>query len=166
MTGVQTCALPIFIRLRNKFSQIFDHALRIQLALKGVCTTDEWNEFQENIYYDYKKDNNFTEMRDAELLRERLNLLTVVDPYIGRYYSAEWVRKNVLQLHDDDIEEMEKQIKKEQDDGTGGPTMQAAGEEVSPDQYPPVDNTKDNGSEDSKTPQLDADVEKYGNLTT
>ena len=154
------------IRLRNKFSQIFDHALRIQLALKGVCTTDEWNEFQENIYYDYKKDNNFTEMRDAELLRERLNLLTVVDPYIGRYYSAEWVRKNVLQLHDDDIEEMEKQIKKEQDDGTGGPTMQAAGEEVSPDQYPPVDNTKDNGSEDSKTPQLDADVEKYGNLTT
>ena len=154
------------IRLRNKFSQIFDHALRIQLALKGVCTTDEWNEFQENIYYDYKKDNNFTELRDAELLRERLNLLTVVDPYIGRYYSAEWVRKNVLQLHDDDIEEMEKQIKKEQDDGTGGPTMQAAGEEVSPDQYPPVDNTKDNGSEDSKTPQLDADVEKYGNLTT
>ena len=154
------------IRLRNKFSQIFDHALRIQLALKGVCTTDEWNEFQENIYYDYKKDNNFTEMRDAELLRERLNLLTVVDPYIGRYYSAEWVRKNVLQLHDDDIEEMEKQIKKEQDDGTGGPTVQAAGEEVSPDQYPPVDNTKDNGSEDSKTPQLDADVEKYGNLTT
>ena len=154
------------IRLRNKFSQIFDHALRIQLALKGVCTTDEWNEFQENIYYDYKKDNNFTELRDAELLRERLNLLTVVDPYIGRYYSAEWVRKNVLQLHDDDIEEMEKQIKKEQEDGTGGPTMQAAGEEVSPDQYPPVDNTKDNGSEDSKTPQLDADVEKYGNLTT
>jgi hypothetical protein len=151
------------IRLRNKFSQIFDQALRIQLALKGICSTDEWNQFQEAIYYDYKKDNNFTEMRDAEVLRERLNLLQVVDPYIGRYYSAEWVRKKVLQLHDDEIEEMEKQIKQEEENGIGGPTMQGD-QQLSPDQYPPVDNTQDNGSEDSKTPQLDADVEKYSNI--
>ena len=63
------------IRLRNKFSQIFDHALEKQLVLKGICTKDEWHEFKEDVYYDYVKDNNFTELRDAELLQQRLGLL-------------------------------------------------------------------------------------------
>jgi hypothetical protein len=150
-------------RLRNKFSQIFDQALRVQLVLKGICTTEEWEDFKEAIYYDFLKDNNFTEMRDAELLRERVNLLQTVDPYIGRYYSSKWVRKNILQMNDEDIEQMENEIKQEDNNGTGGPTMQG-GEQVSPDQYPPEDNTSERGSEDSKTPQLDADVEKYSNI--
>ena len=150
-------------RLRNKFSQIFDQALRIQLVLKGICTQEEWEDFKEAIYYDFLKDNNFTEMRDAELLRERVGLLQTVDPYIGRYYSAKWVRKNVLQMNDEDIQQMEKEIKEEEDNGTGGPTM-PTGEEVSPEQYPPEDNTIENGAEDSKTPQLDADVEKYSSI--
>ncbi len=59
-------------RLRNKFSRIFDDALRVQLALKGICTTEEWDEFKEAIYYDFKKDNNFVELREAELIRERV----------------------------------------------------------------------------------------------
>ena len=84
-------------------SSDLDNALRTQLVLKGICTSDEWEQFKEDIYYDYKKDNNFTEMRDAEILRERLNLLSVVDPYLGRYYSAEWVKKNVLQMTEDEI---------------------------------------------------------------
>ena len=150
-------------RLRNKFSQIFDQALRVQLVLKGICTTEEWEDFKEAIYYDFLKDNNFTEMRDAELLRERVNLLQTVDPYIGRYYSSKWVRKNILQMNDEDIEQMENEIKQEDNNGTGGPTMQG-GEQVSPDQYPPEDNTTELGNEDSKTPQLDADVEKYSNI--
>jgi hypothetical protein len=150
-------------RLRNKFSQIFDQALRVQLVLKGICTQEEWEDFKEAIYYDFLKDNNFTEMRDAELLRERVNLLQTVDPYIGRYYSSKWVRKNILQMNDEDIEQMENEIKQEDNNGTGGPTMQG-GEQVSPDQYPPEDNTSERGSEDSKTPQLDADVEKYSNI--
>ena len=150
-------------RLRNKFSQIFDQALRVQLVLKGICTTEEWEDFKEAIYYDFLKDNNFTEMRDAELLRERVNLLQTVDPYIGRYYSSKWVRKNILQMNDEDIEQMENEIKQEDNNGTGGPTMQG-GEQVSPDQYPPEDNTSERGNEDSKTPQLDADVEKYSNI--
>ena len=150
-------------RLRNKFSQIFDQALRVQLVLKGICTQDEWEDFKEAIYYDFLKDNNFTEMRDAELLRERVGLLQTVDPYIGRYYSAKWVRKNILQMNDEDIQQMEKEIKEEDDNGTGGPTMQE-GEQVSPEQYPPEDNTIEKGAEDSKTPQLDADVEKYSSI--
>ena len=150
-------------RLRNKFSQIFDQALRVQLVLKGICTQDEWEDFKEAIYYDFLKDNNFTEMRDAELLRERVGLLQTVDPYIGRYYSAKWVRKNILQMNDEDIQQMEKEIKEEEDNGTGGPTMQE-GEQVSPEQYPPEDNTIEKGAEDSKTPQLDADVEKYSSI--
>ncbi len=150
-------------RLRNKFSQIFDQALRVQLVLKGICTQEEWEDFKEAIYYDFLKDNNFTEMRDAELLRERVGLLQTVDPYIGRYYSAKWVRKNILQMNDEDIQQMEKEIKEEEDNGTGGPTMQD-GEQVSPEQYPPEDNTVEKGAEDSKTPQLDADVEKYSSI--
>ena len=151
------------IRLRNKFSQIFDHALRIQLVLKGVCTSEEWDKFREDIYYDYKKDNNFTELRDAELLRERLGLLQVVDPYIGRYYSAEWVRRKILQLSDEDISQMDKQIDKEDKVGIGGPTIPIPGQEqqqAEADANPPVDNTAEEDSTESKTPMLDADAEK------
>ena len=103
-------------------------------------------------------------MRDAELLRERVTLLQTVDPYIGRYYSANWVRKNILQMDDELIEQMDTEIAKEDKDGTGGPTMAAGGEQVSPDQFPPEDNTQDTGAEDTKTPQLDSDVEKYSNI--
>ena len=151
------------IRLRNKFSQIFDHALRIQLVLKGICTSDEWEKFREDIYYDYKKDNNFTELRDAELLRERLGLLQVVDPYIGRYYSSDWVRRKILQLSDEDILQMAKQIAKEDKAGTGGPTIPIPGQEqqqAETDANPPVDNTAEEDSTESKTPMLDADAEK------
>jgi hypothetical protein len=151
------------VRLRNKFSQLFDNALRTQLILKGICSSDEWDEFREVIYYDYKKDNNFTELRDAELLTARLQLLQVVDPYIGRYYSAKWVSKNILQMSDETMSEMKEQIAKEEKDGTGGPTMSGNGEEppVSPDEYPPVDNTVDDNAAESKTPALDAEVDKF-----
>jgi hypothetical protein len=152
-------------RLRNKFSQIFDYALGTQLALKGICTKEEWEQFKGDVYYDYKKDNNFTELRDAELLRERLSLLTTVDPYLGRYYSAKWVKKHVLQMTDEEIEDMKKEMDEEEDQGVGGPTQPQGGEpEVSDEQYPPVDNTAEKGTSESFTPMLDAEVEKYSSL--
>jgi hypothetical protein len=104
-------------RQRQKFSEIFDQALRVQCVLKGICTSDEFDEFKENIYYDFLKDNNFAELKEAELVRERLSLLGSVDPYVGRYYSMEWIQRNVLRLSDDDIKEMQKQIDKEKADG-------------------------------------------------
>ena len=150
------------IRLRNKFSQIFDHALEKQCVLKGICTREEWDQFKEDIYYDYVKDNNFTELRDAELLQSRIQTLTTVDPYVGRYYSAEWVRRNILQQTKEEIAQIDQQIKQEEENGTGGPIQQPGqAPEVSAEQYPPEDNTADNGASESLTPQLDADVEKY-----
>jgi hypothetical protein len=153
-------------RLRNKFSQIFDNALSIQLALKGVCTREEWDEFKEFIYYDYKKDNSFVEMREAELLRERLNSIGMIDPYIGRYYSATWVKKNVLHMTDEEIEDMEKQIEEEGTaigesiPGNGQESEQITNQQTT-GSVQPEDNTQEGSGSESVTPQLDSEVEKF-----
>ena len=146
------------VRLRNKFSQIFDHALRVQLSLKGICSQDEWDEFKEHIYYDYKKDNNFTELRESELIRERVQTLAMMDPYIGKYFSQTWAKKNILRLNQEEIDEMAKEM--EEDGSTEMfQQMQAA---QNPDQGPePVDNTVDNNPTESPTPELDSQVEKF-----
>ncbi len=135
------------------------------MVLKGICTREEWQDFKEQIYYDYVKDNNFTELRDAELLQNRVQTLQVVDPYVGRYFSAEWVRKNILQQTQEEIEAIDEQIKKESDAGTGGPTMPPeaqAQQQAMEQQYPPEDNT--GAANESMTPMLDAEVEKYSAL--
>lgn len=108
-------------RLRNKFSNVFDQALRVQCVLKGICTAEEWEEFKEQIFYDFIKDNNFSELKDAELMKERLTLLGSVDPYTGRYFSQAWIQRNVLRLNDDQIKEMQAEIDKEKEDGLGLP---------------------------------------------
>jgi hypothetical protein len=100
-------------RLRSKFSSLFDDLLRVQLSLKKICTVEEWNDFKEEIWYDYKKDNNFNELKEAELLTNRLTLLQAADPFVGKYYSKEYIQKNVLQFTEEEIEEIEKQIQKE-----------------------------------------------------
>jgi len=140
-------------RLRNKFCQIFDRAMEMQLVLKGICTREEWAQFKEFIHYDFIKDNNYIEMRDAEVLRERLNLAMQVDPFTGKYYSQEWIKRNVLRLTDAEISEMDKQMQKEQ----AGPVL------APPPETQPVDNTQDDASAttESATPQLDAEVDKY-----
>jgi hypothetical protein len=155
-------------RLRNKFSQIFDYALRTQLSLKGICSVEEWDNFKEDIYYEFKKDNNFTEMREAELLKERMSVLQLVDPYIGKYYSLNWVKQNILQFTDEEIEKMDEEMKDEEDKGIGGPTVPADAQgqgqqepEATPEQYPAEDNTQEADSTESLTPMLDKQVEKY-----
>jgi hypothetical protein len=101
-------------RLRNKFSTLFDEALRVQLSLKGICTVEEWDYFKENIYYDFITDNNFEELKKAELIQNRITVLQFADPYIGKYFSTLWVRKNILNQTDDDIQEIDQQIAVEQ----------------------------------------------------
>lgn len=108
-------------RLRSKFSNVFDQALRVQCVLKGICTAEEWDEFKEQIFYDFIKDNNFSELKDAELMKERLTLLGAVDPYTGRYFSQSWIQRNVLRLNDDEIATMQKEIDKEKEEGLGLP---------------------------------------------
>ena len=113
-------------RQRQKFAEVFDQALRVQCVLKGICTADEFDEFKENIYYDFLKDNNFAELKEAELVRERLSLLGSVDPYVGRYYSMEWIQRNVLRMTDDDIKLMRDQIDEEKAAGLIIDPMQIA----------------------------------------
>jgi hypothetical protein len=121
-------------RLRSKFSDLFNQALRVQCVLKGICTDDEWKEFSEHIHYDFIKDNNFAELKEAELMKERLSLLSQVDPYTGRYYSQAWIQRNVLRMNDDDIKVMQTEIDEEKEIGLGLPvaiTSQIAGQAMS-----------------------------------
>jgi hypothetical protein len=108
-------------RLRNKFCDLFDQAMRTQCVLKGICTDSEWKEFKEHIHYDFIKDNNFAELKEAELMTNRLQLLSSVDPYTGRYFSQKWIQQNVLRLTDDEIAEMDKEIADEKENGLGLP---------------------------------------------
>jgi hypothetical protein len=108
-------------RMRNKFSDLFEQALRVQCVLKGICTAEEWVEMKEHIYYDFIKDNNFSELKEAELMTNRLQLLGSVDPYTGRYFSQAWIQRNVLRLSNDEIEMMDKEINQEKKEGLGVP---------------------------------------------
>jgi hypothetical protein len=108
-------------RLRTRFTDLFEQALRIQCVLKGICTDVEWAEIKEYIHFDFIKDNNFTELKDAELMTNRLQLLGSVDPYTGRYFSQAWIQRNVLRLNDDEIKSMQKEIDQEKEDGLGLP---------------------------------------------
>jgi len=159
-------------RLRIKFSKIFDEALGTQLALKGICSKEEWSDFKEAIYYDYKKDNNFTELRDSELLRERLTSLGMIDPYIGKYYSVEWVKRYVLQQNAEDIDNMQSQMDKEKELGITSLSQdqqqaeQESQQEVDPNHYQPEDNVSESDGHESHTPMLDAQTkERQRNLS-
>ncbi len=104
-------------RLRLKFSDLFDQALKVQCYLKGICTEEEFEEYKQNIFYDFKKDNNYAELKESQLLQNRVNVLTMLDPYVGKYYSQKWIQKNVLQFDDDDIDKMMKEISDEIEQG-------------------------------------------------
>jgi hypothetical protein len=123
-------------RLRARFSIIFDELLKIQLSLKGVVTLKEWAEMQQEIYYDFMEDNHFTELKETEIMRERLQLLGEIDAYVGKYYSQEWVRKNVLRMSEEDIEDIEKQIKDEESEGTYDDEDQDSNQQLEPEDEP------------------------------
>ena len=100
-------------RLRKKFSVLFDDLLKTQLVLKRVISVEEWEEMREHIQYDFLFDNHFQELKDAELNNNRVDLAIKMEPYLGRYYSAEYIKKQVLQQTDQERKEIEAQIKKE-----------------------------------------------------
>jgi hypothetical protein len=100
-------------RLRKKFAHLFLGILKKQLILKGVCTEQDWESWKTDIQVDYTRDNHFAELKDSELLRERLATMDQIASYVGEYFSREWVMKNVMMFDDDDIEEMSKQVEAE-----------------------------------------------------
>ena len=106
-------------RLRVKFSSMFIDILKTQLVLKGILPIEEWELEKENIRFDYQKDSHFVEMKDAEILRERVTTLRELDEYVGKYVSQQWVRKNILRQSEEEIEIIDKQIEDEEKDGEG-----------------------------------------------
>ena len=92
---------------------LFDELLEIQLALTGVITRKEWQDIKQNIYYDFMEDNHFTELKETEIMTERLRLLGDIDSYVGKYFSEAWVRTNVLRLTEEEVEKIDMQIGQE-----------------------------------------------------
>jgi len=107
-------------RLRARFSILFDRCLERQLVFKGIISPEEWKDIQNKIRYDFMKDNYFEELKEAEILREKLSTLRDIEDHIGKYFSREWVVKNVLYMSDQDIKDMNKQIEKERAAGLYG----------------------------------------------
>ena len=115
------------VRLRNRFTHLFNGLLEIQLILKGVLSKADWEEMRNSINYQFAEDNYFSELKQTEIMTERLRLANEVDPMVGKYYSMKWVRSNVLYMTDQEMKEVDKEIEAERalmsDDGesNGGP---------------------------------------------
>ncbi len=107
-------------RLQNKFARSFTDILKTQLVLKEIVTGEEFDKMKDFIQYDFATDNHFTELKDAEVLRERLDTLGTISDYVGKYYSNEYVRKYVLRQSEEDIKLIDQQIKDEGGDEEGG----------------------------------------------
>ena len=104
-------------RLRKRFSNMFNDMLKTQLILKNVCTPEDWELMEQHIQYDFLYDNHFSELKDSELLTERLNMVATAEPYVGKYFSQDYLRRKILRQTDEEILEqdqlIEKEIKKE-----------------------------------------------------
>jgi hypothetical protein len=110
-------------RLRKRFSAVFNDLLKTQLILKNIITPEDWKILSDHIQYDYVYDNHFAELKEAELIQNRLNVLAVAEPYVGKYFSVDYIRRTVLKQTDSDIVEIDAQIVKEKETGIIPPPM-------------------------------------------
>jgi hypothetical protein len=129
-------------RLQKRFSLLFVDLLEKQLMLKRVVTSEEWAVLQQQLLFEYGKDNYFAELKDVEVLTGRINLLNEISPYAGKYYSHKWIRQNILRQDEEEIEAMDKEIAEEAVDPQ---FMQANPTDGAPDAsggggMPPEDN--------------------------
>ena len=108
-------------RLRKRFSGLFIDLLKTQLILKNIVTPEDFEKMSEHIQFDYKYDNHFAELKDHELMTERLNIMVAIEPYIGTYYSRDYVKRKVLRQTDEEIEEMAQEMEEENEAGIGVP---------------------------------------------
>ena len=104
-------------RLRKRFAQMFNDMLKTQLILKNIVSVEDWDKISDHIQYDFLYDNQFAELKETEMLNERLGILASIEPYIGKYYSQKWVRSKVLRQTDGEMIEMDEQIEQEIKDG-------------------------------------------------
>ena len=108
-------------RLRKRFSGVFLDLLKTQLILKNIVTPQDWNKMAEHIQFDYLYDNHFAELKETELMNERLNLMTQIEPYIGTYYSRDFVKRKILRQTEEEMIEMDKEMEEENATGVGVP---------------------------------------------
>ena len=146
-------------KIRKKFTVLFSDILKTQLILKGVISLEDWDSMKEHIQYDFLKDGHFSELKDAELLRDRIDALDSIQSYIGTFFSKEYVLKKVLRMNDAEIDEMRKQIQRETEidpmdggidvpDGGDGITrypQDGAGGIIPPEQMPDYEEPEKDG---------------------
>ena len=125
-------------RMRKRFSHLFNDMLKTQLILKNIVTTEDWEVLSDHIQYDFVYDNHFAELKESELMNERLGVVAAIDPYIGKYFSLEYVRRNILKQKDEEIIEIDKQMQNEIKDGKVADPMEVQQLEmgVHPEQLP------------------------------
>jgi hypothetical protein len=144
-------------RLRKRFSNMFHNMLRTQLLLKNVVTPEDWEIMSEHIQYDFLYDNHFSELKDAELLNERLSMIGTAEPYVGRYFSQDYVRRKILRQTDMEILEQDALIKKEIEQG------------IIPDPNAPIEEIpgqeQSAASMDLGKPVMEPDLETQGKAT-
>ena len=104
-------------RLRKRFGELFVDLLKTQLILKGIVSIEEWEDMKEHIQFDYIADNYFSELKDIEIRNERINQVAAMDPYVGKYFSIEYMRRQVIKQTDQEIVEIDEQIEQEIADG-------------------------------------------------
>ena len=145
-------------RLRKRFSNMFNDMLKTQLILKNIITPEDWEVMSEHIQYDFLYDNHFSELKESELLQERLNNVAVAEPYIGRYFSQDYVRRKILRQTDEEIIEQNEIMEKEIADGVvPDPSIP-----TDPETGIPLDQVADMGLGD---PVMEPDLESQGAAT-
>ena len=144
-------------KLRKKFSEMFQDILKTQLILKGVITPEDWDEMKEHIQYDYLYDNHFTELKNIEMLNEKINLITAMEPFMGRYFSTEYIRTNILGQSEVEKKELDDQM---QDDISSGKIIDPL--EMTAMDQKAMDDEKDNAELDKemKKAQIKTQAEK------
>lgn len=145
-------------RLRVRFSILFDTILEKQVILKGILTPDEWTEVKDKIRYDFMKDNYFEELKQMEILREKVSMLRDVEENVGKYFSRNWVQKHVLFMNDDEIEEMQKEIDLERAAGV------YKDQDGVDDDEPGIDNEPDDTETSTPSSSDDETTEEQRNL--
>jgi len=138
-------------RLRKRFSNMFNDMLKTQLILKNIVTPEDWEKMSEHIQYDFLYDNHFSELKESELLNERLNLVATAEPYVGKYFSQDYVRRQILRQTDQEIIEQDKIIEKEIEEGKiPDPAMM-----VDPQTGMPADTTNGEMGQVPLEPEID-----------
>lgn len=154
-------------RLRKRFSELFLQPLKTQLLLKNIITEDEWFDIKEAIRINYIKDNYYAELKDAEILRDRVSSLREIDEYVGKYFSVAWVRRHILRQTESEIEDIEKEIDEEKDkygeDAFMGPE---GGDDSPPENTPPMkQNEPENDDEENEDDPGDDEPDAFKKIS-